>query len=136
MATNFLIALAAALGSSAVFVVILRAALKLISPESFKEALSPNPRGSVIGSKVVIDQATLVALSGEELASLFNLKQGISLHLVSSSLDQNIGNESRKKTTMEEVLSPPGQSTALAAKESKRSSGQGATHAAVCGLAG
>jgi hypothetical protein len=92
---------------------ILYTALKLISPESFKETLSPAQlQSSAPAYRMVIDTATLSALSGEQIASLFNYeKQGAALLVVNASITETLKNETRNKTLMEEVLSPHGQSS-------------------------
>jgi hypothetical protein len=132
MALNFLIALATALGSAIMILVILYIALKLISPESFRQTVSPARQISVQASQAIIDSATLSALSVEQIVSFLNdQKQCAALLVVNAAIGGSAESEIRKKTTMEEVLSPRGQSSPIA----KRSSGQGVPNAAFCGLA-
>ena len=81
MAVNFLIALAAAFGSATIILLAVIAALKIFKPESFAETIPrpqgqhfPGPQGTVsaeaLHPPLIIDTATLTALSGEQIASL------------------------------------------------------------------
>jgi len=117
---------------------ILYTALKVISPESFRQTVSPARQISVQASQTIIDTATLSALTVEQIVSFLNdEKQGAALLVVNAAIGGSAESEIRKKTTMEEVLSPHGQSspTAITKNDAKRSSGQGVPNAAFCGLA-
>jgi len=137
MATNFLIALGTALVSAAMILVILRTALKLISPESFRQTVSPARQISVQASQAIIDRVTLSALSVEQIVSFLNDgKQGATLLVVNAAIGGSAESEIKKKMTMEEALSPHGQSSPTVTRnDAKRSSGQGVPNAAFCGLA-
>jgi len=156
MATNFLIALATALGSATFILLVLRVVLKAVVPNAFKEMIAIPEKvverqftetvktpDEVQMRPVIIDDATLLALSGRQIVDLLgNREQPLQVIYNISSFTPEISGmqttsllssrwqgarsfivvegkipkaretEEKKALSREEILSPPGQSTA------------------------
>jgi len=139
MATNFLIALATAVGSATLILLVLHVVLKVTMPNAFKEMIS-TPEQTVErlvaetakASAVLIDDITLSALSGKQIAAVLDKEQSLrviisdfTLPAVSALL--NTGRQGARATfvldikvpkaakekalSRQEILSPPGQAT-------------------------
>jgi hypothetical protein len=126
MATNFLIALAVALGSATLILLVLRIGLKFMAPKAFAEMIQKSEK--VVGkpaatsfivpnlpSSAVIYNLTFQppqdALSGIQIANLLRQEQ-TPLIMLSGTWPQSATKAKRQKkvtASIEEVLSPPGQ---------------------------
>ena len=138
MSSNFLIALATALASATVILLALRIILKISAPNAFKEKVPIPSRPangqmsevaeiSTAAQHLIIDSATLTALTGSQVTDL--LMQPSSL-IIAEPAVQDIGKQKQN------ALSPPGQSRSpnLGTADPTKSN-MGATYETLCGSA-
>lgn len=139
MAVNFLIALATAIGSATVILLAIIGALKIFKPKSFAETIPQSREQTARGSQGpiqtpalpayhVIDTATLLALSGEQIASLVVSQGGQSaqLLLIAEAVQGERKNRAARFSFAE----------SLRGKQSDQTSAQQAPDEVVCALAG
>lgn len=89
MAINFLIALATALGSATLILLVLRFLVKVFAPDALKEMIASPAKtterraseATRTPAQVIVDEATLVALSGKNIVDLFGDKQPRQFHI-------------------------------------------------------
>jgi hypothetical protein len=138
MAINFLIALASALGSAALILLVLRIVLKFVAPNAFSEMI-PKPKqiweipphdymiaynftppdtlqnispAFPLQQSIVLDTSTLLALSGKDIAAALKNEGQPSVIIVGDTLGVEVKKRvnEQKTASVREVLAPPGQS--------------------------
>jgi len=167
MAINFLIALATALGSATLILLVLRLSLKAFAPNAFKEMIStsekPVERQATVRihladrapalvrlptltekqpeklQQAIFDTFTLSDISGTQIAALLNSSaQGARRTVVIETTIPKAAKEKEEKKrvpSVEEILSPPGQSTPNLGTTVLKKSSLGVPNEALCGSA-